>query len=303
MKIPSPLNYLGGKYRLLPQILPILPVTSRNFMDLFCGGCNVGINACAERIYFNDNNRFLIGLLRAFQQLEITKVLERISELIVQYGLSDSSRYGYEYYACNGSDGLTEFNKIPFLNMREDFNCIQKQDSEYFIRLYVLIVFAFNNQMRFNRHGKFNLPVGKRDFNIQMKSKLIEFMKRLQDGNYFFSYADFRDVDFSQYSEEDFVYVDPPYLITCATYNEQNGWNEKDEMDLLNFLNGLDRRGIRFALSNVLHSKGKENRILLDWIDKQQKYRIHFLDFHYANSNYQTKDKTRSSCEVLITNY
>lgn len=42
--IQSPLNYTGGKYKLLPQILPLFPGDIRVFVDLFCGGCNVGLN-------------------------------------------------------------------------------------------------------------------------------------------------------------------------------------------------------------------------------------------------------------------
>ena len=44
--IKSPLNYTGGKYKLLPQLLPIiLPLPHKNeintFVDLFTGGGNV----------------------------------------------------------------------------------------------------------------------------------------------------------------------------------------------------------------------------------------------------------------------
>ena len=38
--IQSPLNYTGGKYKLLPQILPLFPKDIDVFVDLFCGGCN-----------------------------------------------------------------------------------------------------------------------------------------------------------------------------------------------------------------------------------------------------------------------
>ena len=47
--IQSPLNYIGGKYKILPQILPLFPSRIRTFVDLFCGGCNVGINVSADR--------------------------------------------------------------------------------------------------------------------------------------------------------------------------------------------------------------------------------------------------------------
>ena len=53
--IKSPLNYIGGKQRILGQILPLFPAKIDCFVDLFTGGCNVGINVNAEKIICNDN--------------------------------------------------------------------------------------------------------------------------------------------------------------------------------------------------------------------------------------------------------
>ncbi len=47
--IASPMNYIGGKYKILPQILPLFPDNIGTFVDLFCGGCNVGINVSAKK--------------------------------------------------------------------------------------------------------------------------------------------------------------------------------------------------------------------------------------------------------------
>ena len=52
--IKSPLNYTGGKYKLLNQILPLFPEDINTFVDLFTGGCNVAINVNANRIIAND---------------------------------------------------------------------------------------------------------------------------------------------------------------------------------------------------------------------------------------------------------
>ena len=34
--IKSPMNYVGGKYKLLPQILPLFPENIDTFVDMFC---------------------------------------------------------------------------------------------------------------------------------------------------------------------------------------------------------------------------------------------------------------------------
>ena len=305
--IQSPLNYTGGKFKLLPQILPLFPKNINTFVDLFCGGCNVGINIDCESVIYNDLDENLLYLYNTFKNLDKQSVFEWIYEIINTYGLSLVSDKGYDYYKCDSSKGLGSYNKENFLKLRADFNEKKKKgnyDYYYYVMLYVIIVYAFNNQIRFNSNGEFNLPVGKRDFNKKMQQKLSDFIDKIKEQNCKFTCLDFREFDIDTLGNNDFVYVDPPYLITCATYNEQGGWSETDEKDLLRFLDSLNEKGLRFALSNVLRSKGKENTILIEWLDKNKdKYRAVSLNYSYSNSNYQTKDKTSNSEEVLIINY
>mgnify|MGYP002626242255 CR=1 FL=1 len=56
------MNYTGGKYKLLKQILPIFPdKIDGDFIDLFCGGGDVCVNTTAKRIIAND---MLLGLIQ-----------------------------------------------------------------------------------------------------------------------------------------------------------------------------------------------------------------------------------------------
>lgn len=298
--ISSPLNYIGGKYKLLSQILPLFPQQIDTFVDLFCGGCNVGINVNAKKVILNDKEQALLSLYNTFNNLDKEEIFRFIDKIIDKYDLSRSSLYGYEKYVTNSSDGLGTYNKDKFLKMRDDFNYHTPQDYYYYVLLYVLIVYSFNNQIRFNKDGKFNLPVGKRDFNLKMRRKLEAFVDKLQKGNYEFKKQDFREFDIKKLNKRSFVYCDPPYLITCATYNEQKKWTEDDEKDLLAFLDKLNKHGVKFALSNVLAHKGRQNTLLKEWA---KKYTTHYLNFNYQNANYQSKDKVQDTQEVLITNY
>lgn len=301
--IPSPLNYTGGKYRLLPQILPYFPRNIDQMADLFCGGCNVGLNVFCGKVLFNDSDENLIGLLKTFQSLSREAVHGRILGIIEEYGLSMSSSYGYEYYGCDSSGGLASYNKENYRKLREAFNHRRVKDEEYYLMLYVLIVFSFNNQLRFNQKGEYNLPVGKRDYNQKLQQKLMAFIDRLHSGDYTFVNRDFREISLDGFTKDSFFYVDPPYLITCATYNEQGGWTSQDEKDLLAYLEEADRRGIRFALSNVLESKGRKNEILEDWVREHPRFRVISLDYGYGNSSYHGKNKESRTREVLVVNF
>ncbi len=301
------MNYIGGKYKLLPQILPLFPKDINLFVDLFCGGCNVGINVECNKVLYNDIDPNLIYMYNTFKNLDKEVIYDWIYQIIDEFGLSCTCKHNYSYYNCESDNGLGAFNREGFLKLRKAFNNLthsRSYDYYYYVMLYVIIVYAFNNQIRFNGNGEFNLPVGKRDFNRKMHEKLSEFIDRLKEQDNEFTCVDFRSFDIEQLGTDDFVYVDPPYLITCATYIEQGGWDESHEKDLLNFLDNLNEKDVRFALSNVLRSKGKENQILLEWLkDRCERYNIINLNYSYSNSNYQTKDKLSGSEEVLITNY
>ena len=119
------------------------------------------------------------------------------------------------------------------------------------------------------------------------------------------AHSNFDKFNFDDYNQNDFVYCDPPYLITTGTYNDGKrgftGWTKKEEKNLLRILSELNNKNIKFALSNVLKHKGESNDILMEWITRNNFYVVH-LNKDYSNSNYQTKNNNITD-EVLITNY
>ncbi|MGT2704036.1 Dam family site-specific DNA-(adenine-N6)-methyltransferase [Streptococcus parauberis] len=299
--IQSAINYTGGKFKLISQLLPLFPKKINNFHDVFAGGANITLNVEANKYFVNDISSRVIELYKFFDRTKYNDIYIKIEHIISKYGLSNTKKHGYEFYNTDSSTGLKEVNQKSYLNLRESYNNGEfDKDTESLI-FYILIVYGFNNQIRFNSKGKFNMPTGKRDFNQKMARKLEAFMEALHRRDVSYSSLDFKDYLKQQFFEtDDFVYLDPPYLISTASYNENGGWEEKDELDLLNYLDILDARGVKFALSNVLVHKGTENNILTTWA---KKYNIHYLNFNYNNSNYQSKAKSNSTIEVLITNY
>ena len=75
--IKSPLNYTGGKFKILEHILPGFPAPVNRFVDLFAGGLNVGINAEANVIYANDQITYLIDLYEFFRSTPVDVLLEK----------------------------------------------------------------------------------------------------------------------------------------------------------------------------------------------------------------------------------
>ena len=163
-------------------------------------------------------------------------------------------------------------------------------------------MYSFNYQIRFNSKGEYNMPFGKdrSSFNKNTEKNIRNFHNAILSKKIIFTNNDFRDIKVDKINSDTMVYCDPPYLITTASYNENGGWTEKEEIDLLNLLDELNDKNIKFALSNVLEHKNKKNTILIEW---SKKYNIHFLDMNYNNSNYQSTANQAKTVEVLITNY
>ena len=98
----SPMNYTGGKHKLLPQIIPLFPKEINTFVDLFTGGANVAINVDAKNIVANDIDEKVIGVYKRFQELPIGDILHYIDNRIAAYELTKTNKEGYlefrEYY-------------------------------------------------------------------------------------------------------------------------------------------------------------------------------------------------------------
>ena len=275
--IKSPLNYTGGKYKLLNQILPLFPEDINTFVDLFTGGCNVAINVNANRIIANDLCSEVISVYEGIQNGTTEENIRMIEETINEYSLSKENKEGY-------------------LELRNYYN---EGNKDWYI-FYTLIAYAFNNQIRFNKKGEFNIPFGKdrSDFNPALKQKFRDFSDAIHNKNIKFTNYDFRKLSVDKLKENDFVYLDPPYLITDATYNM--GWNEEAEKDLLSLCDKLNEKGIKFAISNVLEHNGSKNEILIEW---SKKYKMNYVNYNCSNCNDHKRDNGHKSVEVLITNY
>lgn len=297
----SPLNYTGGKFKLLPQLDNLFPKEINTFVDFFCGGANVAVNSNAKKIIAIDKETNLIRILELFKNYDYIEIVNKLDTIIEKYNLSNTYKNGYEFYGENSSSGLGKYNKQYYLKLRDDYNHMNDSDERAFLFL-TLVIYSFNHQIRFNSKGEYNMPVGKRDFNSSIRKNLLEFCRKLLIKNISFVNTDYKNFELNSLTDNDFCYFDPPYYLGDASYNENGGWNEKNEKELLEYLNEVNKKGIKFALSNVTEHKGLKNEILIDWAIENQ-YNIHNLNYNYSNSNYHLKDKNQVTKEVLITNY
>lgn len=243
--IKSPLNYIGGKYKLLPQILPLFPEHINTFVDLFAGGLDVSINVKAKHVICNDINNYVIGLFEYFQQYTIEELINNIHGVINEYGLTKQNREGYNA-------------------LREEFNRTRSS-----LHLFLLVCYGFNHQFRFNNNGDFNNSFGinRSSYNANTERNLRQLHEAIRDFEYHI--GNFKQFDLEFMAPGDFLYADPPYLISCGSYNDGKrgfeGWSPDDDLALFEKLDNLNQRGISFAMSNVTRHKSEVNEPLIAW--------------------------------------
>ena len=281
--VKSPLNYIGGKYKLLPQIIPLFPNKINTFIDLFSGGANVGINVDAKKHIFNDMNYLINDMFKYFCEQNPLKLVEVIEKRIEEFGLSKT-------------------NESAYLLFREQYN-----KSPNPLDLYVLSSYSYNYQFRFNNNMQYNNPFGRNrsSFSENMKKNLLDFIARLQQLDAHFVSGFYDNLDLSGLGENDFVYIDPPYLLTTGSYNDGNrgflNWSKNQELKLYDLMKQLHQKGVKFAFSNVVEHKGMQHELLQQFIKDNEWLNCHHLNHSSSNSSYNTAKQ--ASQEVLITNY
>lgn len=292
--IPSGINYVGNKWRILSTVLNNIDYDRNLFLDMFCGSAVVGLNCVGkfDNIYLSDGCWQLISIINAI--INDDKFIDKVEDIINKYNL--------------GKD-----NKEQFIQCREDFNsnyCTLDKFNPYMC--YALACHSFSYNMVFNRTGGFSVPsgAGRSWFNPTLKNKLIKFQSVLKSApvslmSYKFDrLATALENTFPAEDLKDLmIYLDPPYSACCAdgsvsrSYGLRWGWEQ--DLILMSVLDKMDSLGVHWLLSNVFENKGVVNTKLKEWASKYNVIEIPGID--YANAHYQAKPS--KTVEVLIRNY
>ena len=274
----SPLNYIGSKGRIIKEIKEYSNTLYTQFLDAFGGGFNVGINMGQVPVIYNDINWFVKDLIESFKKNDTYNYVLYMRRTISKFGLEKANTESYQ-------KARDYYNSFP----------VENRDPRL---LFVIILYGYQQQIRFNGSHEFNNPVGMRWFNDKVLEKMVSFSRVIKEGDFSFycdSYLDFEE----RIDESTFVYLDPPYMLTNGAYNDGKrgfkGWNKDLESELFEFLNRLNARNIHFMLSYVIEHKGKKNNDLI-LCATENNYNIIELGDILGISGSRRK-------EVLIVNY
>ena len=198
-----------------------------------------------------------------------------------------------------------ENRKLYYYEKRREYNNLKINIEENNIEKAVLFIFlnktCFNGLYRVNKKGEFNVPMGAyKKPKICDKENLKNVSLTLR--NVKIVYADYRESE-KFIDDKTFVYIDPPYrplnITSSFTSYTENDFNDKEQIELAEYINVLNKKGAKIVISN---SDPKNNDIDDNFFDKLYKnYNINRVKAtRMLNSNASLRGAIN---ELLITNY
>ena len=284
---------MGNKKKLINKgLIDLFPKDINTFYDLFAGSAIVSMNVEANKYFVNDIDYHLYELYAMFKVFSDDVIIRHIEDRIDEYGLARERTKRNEY---KDKEKIEQY-KAAYMKLRTEYN---KYQGANVLDFYTLMFYSFSQQFRFNSKGDFNMPCGNDCFSEKNKEYISNGTKFFKRDNVKINNGDFQKLCVEELNKDDFVYLDPPYFNTTATYNENNGWSEDDENTLYSLCERLNENKIKFGISNVFENKNTKNQKLIDWCDKN-KWNVYTFD----KFTYMACGKGNSNAkEVFITNY
>ncbi|MFO0693496.1 MAG: DNA adenine methylase [Polyangiales bacterium] len=228
---PSPfLKWVGGKGRILAQLMPLMPagVEKMRHVEPFIGGGALFFHQRPERALISDVNPELIGTYESIRD-DVHGVIDALAALSEVHS------------------------KEAYYEVRERYNVRGHRTKAERAAMFVYLnKTCFNGLHRVNRRGEFNVPAG------EYKNPRILDVDCLKAASHALQKTEIRCAGYDHLLESakpgDFVYFDPPYAPVSDTANftsyAQDGFGTEDQTRLRDVFKALDRRRCKLMLSN-----------------------------------------------------
>lgn len=224
-------KWVGGKRQLLPTLVPLLPKKFTTYCEPFLGGGAMLFWKQPSKAIVNDINSDLIHMYEVIRDDVENLILElkkHKNESAYFYEIRDWDRDREKY------DALSSIEKAA--------------------RIIYLNKTCYNGLFRVNNAGEFNTPFGNyKNPNIVNAPTLRAVSAYFLSAKITFSCCDYKEV-LAKVPRGTFVYLDPPYDPVSDTAKftgySRGGFCRDDQIRLRDCCDALDRKGIKFMLSN-----------------------------------------------------
>lgn len=230
LMITSPLKWVGGKQKILKDILPHIGSCDK-FVDVFAGSMTVSLNVDSQTYIINDINPDLIWFYKHVSN-------------------------NYDNIVKESNSLFHDVDEKKYYSVRDKFNSLEHGNLERSILFLFLNKFGFNGICRYNSKGKFNVPYGKRTSHIVPEKNLECLSTFLTKNRVTLLNKNFIDnIIYETLDKNSVVYFDPPYLPsdefkTGFTQYTKESFSYEDHVKIKNISLSLIDKGVRCVISN-----------------------------------------------------
>jgi DNA adenine methylase len=222
-------KWVGGKTRLLPELLARMPTFNR-YYEPFVGGGALFFKVAPARAILNDFNPDLVNVYRT-----VAKDVEGVIRRLGVYRKHHNEEHYYQLRARWNDERLS----WTTIDRAAAFVYLNKT--------------CFNGLWRVNRSGNFNVPMGRYQDPpicapeaLRAAAKVLRSVDEVREGSYVDAVKDAK--------AGDFLYFDPPYDPVTTTANftgyTTGSFGPDDQRQLAETARKLVAKGCKVMLSN-----------------------------------------------------
>ncbi len=223
-------KYRGGKSKEIPHLIKHIPHYDGRYIEPFFGGGALFFHLKPKRAIINDINSklmsFYLGVKNDFETLKT-----ELAEIEKVYTIN---RKRFEELKSKTPDKRVEDENEPlYYKIRDMFNDLTEKKYSEALLYFFINKTAYSGMIRYNAKGEFNVPYG-RYANLNTSLVTKSHSKLLANTEIF--NLDYSEI-FKMATENDFMFLDPPYDCVFSDYGNvehKDGFNENDHIELAN---------------------------------------------------------------------
>lgn len=279
------LKYRGGKSREIPSFLRYIPDDFDRYIEPFFGGGAVYFYLEPDNAILNDVNQRLMTFYTQLKN-QYPLMREQLDEIQTVYERNQAEFR--QLKAQSPDERVANANEDLYYRMRNQFNHLENPEYLDGVIYFFINKTAYSGMIRYNNNGEYNVPFGRYP-NLNTRLVTQQHSDLLQG-------AELLNLDYSEVfnmaSEEDFIFLDPPYDCVFNDYGNidmMNGFDEAEHRRLAADFRNLPCRALMIIGKTPL---------------TEELYGDYIFDEYYKNYAVNIKNRFKNDkMHVVVKNF
>ncbi|MEK7644322.1 MAG: Dam family site-specific DNA-(adenine-N6)-methyltransferase [Patescibacteria group bacterium] len=244
-------KYRGGKSKEIPNIIKHIPQFAGRYIEPFFGGGALYFYLEPKKAIINDINSKLMAFYKGVQSNFdlLSKELHEIERIYI------INRKEFEDLKSKTPHlRVHDKNEVLYYRIRDMFNDLTEKKYSDALLYFFINKTAYSGMIRYNAKGEFNVPYGRY---VNLNTTLVTKAHSELLANAEIYNLDYAHI-FGAATEDDFIFIDPPYDCIFSDYGNaeyKDGFNEQNQTELANDFKSLKCKALMVIGRTTLTEK------------------------------------------------